>query len=143
MKMKFSPLSMTSLEGGRSRTFSSSPTSSLSTLSSSRVISPDNTPLGLKQLSRSHRGILEKKAKMVKGMGMIEAEENDESMDMAILGEEGNEAMVQLKDRVKVEIETPGRESLEEGRTMEKELVELRKKVNFVEMKKKRQKRSI
>ena len=141
MKMKFSPLSLTSLEGGRSRTFSSSPTSSLSTLSSSRVISPDNTPLGLKQLSRSPREILEKKAKMVKGMGMMEAEENDEIMDMAMMVGEGLEVTVQLKlfylgvvhsmkDRVEVENETSGRESLEEGRRMEKELGELREKVN-------------
>ena len=126
MKLDLSPLSLTSLGGGRSRTFTSSPTSSLSTLSSSRVISPDNNPLGLKQLSRSHRGILEKKAKMVKGMGMMEAEENDGSMDMAMMVVEGNEVMVQLrsfylgvvhslKDMVNVEIETPERENFGRG----------------------------
>ena len=127
MKMNCSPpWSLTSLEEGRRRTFTSSPTSSLSTLSSSRVGSPDNTPLGLKQLSRSHREILEKKAKMVKGMGMMEAEENDGSMDMAMMVVEGNEVMVQLrsfylgvvhslKDMVNVEIETPEREKFGRG----------------------------
>ena len=110
MKMNCSPLSLTSPEEGRSRTFTSSPTSSLSTLSSSRVVSPDNTPLGLKQLSRSHRGILEKKAKMVKGMGMMESEENDESMDMAMMV-----VVHSMKDMVNVEIETPERENFGRG----------------------------
>jgi hypothetical protein len=38
------------------------------------VVSPDNTPLGLKQLSRSPREILEKKAKKMKGMWILEAD---------------------------------------------------------------------
>ena len=97
MKMDCSLSSLSSLEESRSRTFTSSPTSSLSTLSISRVVSPDNTPFGLKQLSRYPREILEKKAKMVKGMGMMEAKENDESMDMAIIVGERLEVMVQLK----------------------------------------------
>ena len=62
-------------------------------------------------------------------------------MDMAMMVGEGLEVMVQLKlfylgvvlsmkNRVEVENETSGRESLEEGRRMEKELGELREKVN-------------
>ena len=85
-----------SLEGSRSRTFTSSPTSSLSTLSTSKVVSRDNTPLGLKQLSRSPREILEKKANMARGMGMMEAEEKD-SMDMAMMAGEGKQVMVLLR----------------------------------------------
>ena len=141
MKMSSIPFSLNSvLEGNISRTFTSSPTS--------RVVSPDKSPLGLKQLSRSPREILEKKAKMVKGMAMIEADEIDESMELAMMVGEEKEVMVQLrlfylgvvhsiKDRSEVENETPGRGSLEEERTMMKnEFGELREKVNLVEMKK-------
>ena len=118
-------------------------------MSTSRVVSPDISPLCLRQLSRSHREILEKKSKMVKGIEMMKAEENGENMDMSLammLGE-GKEVMVQLrlfylgvvrrmKDRVKEETETHGRERLEDGRKrMGKELDVLREKVNFVEMK--------
>ena len=82
-------MSLTKLEGSRSRTYTPSPTSSIFTLSTIRVGSPGNTPLGIKQLSRSPREILKKKAKIVKGMGMIETEENYESMDMAIMVGQG------------------------------------------------------
>ena len=95
--MNCSSSSLSSLEGSRSRIFTSSPTSSLSTLSTSRVLSPDNTPLGLKQLNRSPREILEKKAKMVKDMGRLDTKDEDESMDMDMMVGEEKEVMVQLR----------------------------------------------
>ena len=100
--------------------FTSSPTSSpLSTLSTNRVI---NTGLGLKQLSTSPEEIFE----MVKGMEMMKTGGNAESMDMAIMAEDGKEMLVKLrlfylgavystKDMMEVENETPGREILERG----------------------------
>ena len=154
--MNCSSSSLSSLEGSRSRIFTSSPTSSLSTLSTSRVLSPDNTPLGLKQLNRSPREILEKKVKMVKDMGRLDIKDKDESMEMGIMVGEGKEVMVQLrlsylgvvnsmKSRVEMrKSETPGGEILEkERKRMEKELVVLRKKVNIVEMKKNEKKEKL
>ena len=54
------------------------------------------TNLGLKQLNRSPREILKKKAKMVRGMGMMDTE-GKYSMDMAMLGGEGKEMMVKCR----------------------------------------------
>ena len=47
---------------------------------------------------------------MVKGMGMMESEENDESMDMAMMV-----VVHSMKDMVNVEIETPERENFGRG----------------------------
>jgi hypothetical protein len=118
VKMNSSPLSLTSLGGSRSRTFTSSPTSSLSTLSTNRVVSPGNSPFGLKQLSRE---IFE----MVNGMGMMKTEEIL-SMDMAMMVGEGKEMMVHLRlfylgvvhgknDRMEVENKTLGRGEEDDG----------------------------
>ena len=123
--MRCSPSSLNTIaliEGNRSCTFTSSATT-FSFSSPTRVFSPDSTQLGLKQLSRFPRKILEKKAEMVRLMGMVDTEEREEGMYNVHDGRTGDEVIAQfrlsylwlihsMKDRVEVENVAPGQETL-------------------------------
>ena len=115
--MNCSRLSLTRLEESRSRTFTSSPTSY------SPCLPAEWSAQAIKQVPKE---VLEKKAKMVKSMGMIKTE------DIAIMVNDGKEMFYRglvhsMKERMDVENETPGTENLEEERKMmEEELGELR-----------------